>query len=293
MNLKLIIALPFFLLAAQSVFAEQPGRGAFNKFINNDTNGSSFQESVLLPDICDYSKCKTQDCLTEVFNKTVLSQELQYVSDNYGKRGKDWNVSGFDRVDSYVFDNVKYYDDLGIEIMATGENKVLHFDITSSVNTFKDKQFYTEEKGAGMKILSPEFENNGPIPSKFTCQGDDINPPLVIENIPKEAKSLVLIVDDPDAPMVTWVHWVVFDIPLINRIEENSIPGKQGRNDFSRKGYGGPCPPSGTHRYFFKIYALDKILNLSEGIASKELEKAMEGHILEQAELIGLYNKTR
>ena len=93
--------------------------------------------------------------------------------------------------------------------------------------------------------------------------------------------------------MGMWVHWVVFDIPLINRIEENSIPGKQGRNDFGRNDYGGPCPPSGTHRYFFKIYALDKILNLTERIAKKELEKAMEGHILGQAELIGLYKKTR
>jgi len=150
-----------------------------------------------------------------------------------------------------------------------------------------------EEGGVGMEILSPEFENNGFIPRKFTCQGEDVNPTLIIENIPKEAKSLALIVDDPDAPMGMWVHWVVFDIPIINRIEENSIPGKQGSNDFGRKDYGGPCPPSGTHRYFFKIYALDKILNLTEGIARKELEKAMEGRILGQAELIGLYNKTR
>ncbi|MBU4312523.1 MAG: YbhB/YbcL family Raf kinase inhibitor-like protein [Candidatus Omnitrophica bacterium] len=150
-----------------------------------------------------------------------------------------------------------------------------------------------EEGGVGMKTLSPEFENNGFIPKKFTCQGEDVSPTLIIENIPKETKSLALIVDDPDAPVGTWVHWVVFDIPLINRIEENSIPGKQGRNDFGRKDYGGPCPPSGTHRYFFKIYALDKILNLTEGIARKELEKAMEGHILGQAELIGLYKKTR
>ena len=150
-----------------------------------------------------------------------------------------------------------------------------------------------EEGGVSMKILSPEFENDGFIPKKFTCQGEDVSPTLIIENIPKEAKSLALIVDDPDAPMGTWVHWVVFDIPLINRIEENSIPGKQGSNDFGRKDYGGPCPPSGTHRYFFKIYALDKILNLTEGITKKELEKAMEGHILGQSELIGLYKKTR
>ena len=147
--------------------------------------------------------------------------------------------------------------------------------------------------GGAMKITSPSFKNNEFIPVKFTCQGEDINPALVIESIPGEAKSLALIVDDPDAPMGTWVHWVVFDIALINRIEESSIPGKQGGNDFGRDDYGGPCPPSGTHRYFFKIYALDKILNLTEGIAKKELKEAMEGHILGQAELIGLYKKTR
>ena len=150
-----------------------------------------------------------------------------------------------------------------------------------------------EERGVGMKISSPEFEHNGLIPKKFTCQGEDTSPALIIEDIPKETKSLALIVDDPDAPMGMWVHWVVFDIPLINRLEENSIPGKQGRNDFGRNNYGGPCPPSGTHRYFFKIYALDKKLNLTEGITKKELEKAMEGRILGQAELIGLYKKTQ
>jgi Raf kinase inhibitor-like YbhB/YbcL family protein len=150
-----------------------------------------------------------------------------------------------------------------------------------------------EGVGVGMKILSPEFESKGFIPKKFTCQGEDINPSLIIEGIPKGAESLALIVDDPDAPMGTWVHWVVFDIPLINRIEENSTPGKQGRNDSGRNKYGGPCPPSGTHRYFFKIYALDTIFNLNEGITKKELEKAMAGHILAQAELIGLYKKTK
>ena len=150
-----------------------------------------------------------------------------------------------------------------------------------------------KEGGGGMKILSPEFEHNGFIPQKFTCQGEDISPALIIEDIPKEAKSLALIVDDPDAPMGMWVHWVVFDMGLIKRIEENSIPGKQGRNDFGRNNYGGPCPPSGTHRYFFKIYALDEKLNLIEGITKKELEKAMAAHILGQAELIGLYKKTR
>ncbi len=142
-----------------------------------------------------------------------------------------------------------------------------------------------------MKLTSQDFRHNQLIPAKFTCQGEDINPGLIIDDIPKEAKSLVLIVDDPDAPGGMWVHWVVYDIPVLPRIEENSIPGKQGLNDFGRKNYGGPCPPSGTHRYFFKIYALDKKLNLAEGINKQELEKAMEEHILDKAGLIGLYKK--
>lgn len=142
-----------------------------------------------------------------------------------------------------------------------------------------------------MKLTSPEFENNKFIPKKFTCQGDDINPELVIDGVPEGAQSLVLIVDDPDAPMGTWVHWVVYDMDVIPTIEENSIPGEQGINDFGRKNYGGPCPPSGTHRYFFKIYALDKKLGLKEGVKKSDLEKAMQGHILGQAQLIGLYKK--
>ena len=142
-----------------------------------------------------------------------------------------------------------------------------------------------------MKLTSPEFQNNKLIPKKFTCQGDDVNPPLVIEDIPKDAKSLALIVDDPDATTGTWVHWVVFDIPVVSKIEENSIPGKQGTNDFGRKGYGGPCPPSGTHRYFFKIYALKEKLNLDEGIRKEDLEEIIQEHILGKVELIGLYKK--
>jgi Raf kinase inhibitor-like YbhB/YbcL family protein len=144
-----------------------------------------------------------------------------------------------------------------------------------------------------MKLTSPEFKDNSNIPSKFTCEGEDINPALVIENIPQGTKSLALIVDDPDAPAKTWVHWVVFDIPPVNRIEENSVPGKQGINDFGRLDWGGPCPPSGTHRYFFKIYALDTMLALKEGAGKKALERDMEGHILGRAELIGLYKKGR
>jgi len=156
----------------------------------------------------------------------------------------------------------------------------------TSLSTASEK-----EGGEGMKLKSPEFENSSLIPRRFTCQGEDINPLLTIEDIPNGAKSLALIVDDPDAPMGIWVHWVVYDIPLIRQIDEDSIPGKEGANDFGRKNYGGPCPPSGTHRYFFKIYALDTELNLEEGITKKDLEKKMEGHVLDKAELIGLYKK--
>jgi len=149
------------------------------------------------------------------------------------------------------------------------------------------------EGGSNMKITSPEFENGKDIPKKFSCQGENINPILIIEGVPKEAKSLSLIMDDPDAPMGTFVHWVVFDIPVTARIEENSIPGKQGANTGGKRNYIGPCPPTGSHRYFFKIYALDGMLNLNEGISKGALEKAMYGHILEQAELMGLYQKSR
>lgn len=142
-----------------------------------------------------------------------------------------------------------------------------------------------------MKLTSPEFENNGMIPSKFTCDGEDVNPALDIADIPEETKSLVLIVDDPDAPMGTWVHWVVFNIPVTSRVEEDSIPGKQGINDFRKKDYGGPCPPSGTHRYFFKLYALDVELDLEEGVSKEDVQNAMEAHILAQTELIGLYKR--
>ncbi|MFZ2603112.1 MAG: YbhB/YbcL family Raf kinase inhibitor-like protein [Candidatus Omnitrophota bacterium] len=145
--------------------------------------------------------------------------------------------------------------------------------------------------GEHIKIISPEFKNNEFIPLRFTCQGQDINPLLEIDGIPKDAQSLVLIVDDPDAVTGTWVHWVVFDIPVTRSIEEDSIPGKQGINNTGKKIYHGPCPPTGVHRYFFKIYALDKKLNLDEGISIAELEKAMQSHILDKAELIGLYKR--
>jgi hypothetical protein len=145
--------------------------------------------------------------------------------------------------------------------------------------------------GGDMQITSSAFGHNGYIPAKYTCEGEDINPALVISGIPEGTKSLSLIMDDPDAPMGVWVHWVVFDMPVVSHIAENSVPGKLGITNSGRRGYGGPCPPSGTHRYFFKIYALDTQLNLKEGITKGQLEKAMQGHILDKAELIGLYKR--
>jgi Raf kinase inhibitor-like YbhB/YbcL family protein len=142
-----------------------------------------------------------------------------------------------------------------------------------------------------MKITSTAFEHEGFIPRKYTCEGDDISPQLDIEQVPDGTESLALIVDDPDAPMGTWVHWVVYDIPVIERIAENSVPGLQGTNDFKRQDYGGPCPPSGTHRYYFKLYALDRKLDLKPGITKNELLRIMDAYVLEKAELMGRYTK--
>lgn len=147
-----------------------------------------------------------------------------------------------------------------------------------------------------MRIISSAFEHNQNIPSKYTCDGENVNPPLQFIDIPKNAKSLVLIVDDPDAPSKTWVHWVVFNIdPKTLKIEENSklSSGIEGMTDFERTGWGRPCPPPGTHRYFFKLYALDSTLNLSSTDGKKEVEDAMKGHVLASSELIGLYSRTK
>ena len=146
----------------------------------------------------------------------------------------------------------------------------------------------------GLQLVSPAFKNNEFIPEKYTCDGKDINPPLLIENIPSGTKSMALIVDDPDAPEGTWVHWVVWNIsPDTKEMKESSVPGgaQQGVNDFRKHEYGGPCPPSGTHRYFFKLYALDTMLNLGSKAKKSDLEQAMKGHILEKTELIGRYRR--
>jgi Raf kinase inhibitor-like YbhB/YbcL family protein len=142
-----------------------------------------------------------------------------------------------------------------------------------------------------IKVSSSAFTSNGSIPEKYTCDGQNINPPLEFEGIPEEAESLVLIVDDPDAPTKTFTHWIVWNIEPVAKIEEDSIPGVEGLNDFKEIGYGGPCPPSGTHRYFFRVYALDKNLDLKAGAGRKDLENEMIGHIIAEGELMGKYRK--
>lgn len=129
------------------------------------------------------------------------------------------------------------------------------------------------------------------IPVKYTCSGENINPEISISGIPAETKSLALIMDDPDAPSGDFVHWVMWNILTDGKISENSAPGVQGVNDFGENKYGGPCPPSGTHHYHFKIYALDTKLELPAETDKQGLLKAMEGHVLASGELVGLFKK--
>lgn len=144
-----------------------------------------------------------------------------------------------------------------------------------------------------MEISSIAFKEGDMIPVKYTCDGENINPPLEIKNIPEESKCLALIVDDPDAPVGTWVHWLVWNIPVTHHISENGIHGMEGYNDFQQHHYGGPCPPSGTHRYFFKVYALDALLGLPPRTGKLQLEKEMSTHIIAFGELIGLYKRKK
>jgi Raf kinase inhibitor-like YbhB/YbcL family protein len=149
--------------------------------------------------------------------------------------------------------------------------------------------------GAKMKITSSAFQQGGNITSKFTCDGANTSPPLQIADVPSGAKSLVLIVDDPDAPSGLFTHWAVWNIsPQTNTIAEGSTPkGVQGTNDFGKSGYGGPCPPSGTHRYYFKIFALDRELDLPSGAKRSQVDAAMKGYVVAQGELMGRYSRKK
>jgi Raf kinase inhibitor-like YbhB/YbcL family protein len=148
-------------------------------------------------------------------------------------------------------------------------------------------------------ITSIAFTDGGMIPRDYTCDGKDISPPLAWSGVPESAKSLAIICDDPDAPVGTWVHWVLFNIPPTTSELLQGIPpdktiengARHGMNDFRKYGYGGPCPPGGTHRYYFKIYALDAELAQEPGITKAELLKAMKGHILAEGQLMGRYKR--
>lgn len=156
-----------------------------------------------------------------------------------------------------------------------------------------------------MKITSSKFDHMSEIPAVYTCQGQDVSPPLAFSDVPAGTKSLALIVDDPDAPdpkapKTTWVHWVLYDMPAATKgLEEDATKAglpqgtRQGRNDWKRTGWGGPCPPIGRHRYFFKVYALDTTLGDLDEPTKAKVEAAMEGHILAQGVLVGTYEKTR
>ncbi|RMF84930.1 MAG: YbhB/YbcL family Raf kinase inhibitor-like protein [Nitrospinota bacterium] len=154
---------------------------------------------------------------------------------------------------------------------------------------------------ATLALTSPAFKPGSPIPVRYTCDGEDLSPPLQWSNVPSGTKSFALVVDDPDAPMGTWDHWILYDIPATTTrlpagiAATRRVPevGTHGRNSWRRLGYGGPCPPGGTHRYFFKLYALDTVLQLKPGATKKKLLRAMQGHILAQGELMGTYQRRR
>lgn len=142
-------------------------------------------------------------------------------------------------------------------------------------------------------ISSPSFKHEESIPEKFTCDGSNINPSLLIKNIPAETRSLAIIMEDPDAPGNTFDHWLVWNIPPTDMIPENSVPGLEGRNSAGRIAYMGPCPPSGTHRYFFKVYAIDTLLETEKGADKMKLHYVMKDHVLAYGELMGLYSRDK
>lgn len=175
----------------------------------------------------------------------------------------------------------------GVLIYANRKNQTKTFDDIQS------KQI----NNPSMQIISSAFGDNQTIPVKYTCDGDGVNPPLEFKDVPPGAQTLALIMDDPDAPMGIWVHWVLWNIPpQTNTVFEDSQKFGtvvQGKTSSGQNNYGGPCPPSGTHRYFFKLYALDSKLAIPSYSGSLDLEKAMQGHILAQAQLIGLYSRNK
>lgn len=180
-------------------------------------------------------------------------------------------------------------DFIARKIMPIGLNIVLIFTPSySQANNSNDQKTLT--------LQSSSFNDNGSIPTKFTCVGDNISPPLTWQNAPKNTKSFVLIVDDPDASKEPWVHWILFNIPnnsyaLSENLATPPSGSQYGKNSWSKSSYDGPCPPSGEHHYVFKLYALDTVLNLSSNADKSQIESAMQNHILASAQLTGRYKK--
>jgi hypothetical protein len=168
-------------------------------------------------------------------------------------------------------------------------HKVLNYTLFFAYVLVSNQFLLAEE--VSMKIQSPAFADNQKIPSKYTCEGKNISPPLEFSDLPPSTKSIALIVEDPDAPSGTFDHWIVWNLPpSTTHLSEGAAVPFQGRNHYGKAQYNGPCPPPGKpHRYFFKAYALDTLLNLSQGIAKADLEEAMKGHIITKSELVGLY----
>jgi Raf kinase inhibitor-like YbhB/YbcL family protein len=176
---------------------------------------------------------------------------------------------------------------------------ILGLTVLFSLQTLNAKDKKKEGTPMELKVTSTAFQEGGEIPVQYTCDGANMSPPLSWSSGPDGTKSYALIADDPDAPMGTWVHWVVYNIPVtagsfpenVPKTESLSDGTVQGINDFKRYGYGGPCPPGGTHRYYFKVYALDMVMKAGPGLTKKKLLREMEGHILGQGELMGTYSR--
>lgn len=185
---------------------------------------------------------------------------------------------------------------MGIFVMFIyAQSKGKDFDLIYQFNRrLEPKPALQLEYPHNILLTSKAFVHEGVIPEKYSCKGIDVSPPLLIQNLPANTKSLVLLVDDPDATYKTWTHWIVFNIdPRQKTINENTVPwnSKLGTSDFGTDEYRGPCPPTGKHRYFFRIYALDILLDLKSGANRKTIEKAMETHIIDYSELVGVFEK--
>ncbi len=172
--------------------------------------------------------------------------------------------------------------------------EVLYKYSGSRTTTFNNQDQQKINTTTPMNISSPAFADNQAIPKQYTCDGDGINPPLQFSSVPSEAKSLALLVEDPDAPTGTWIHWLMWNIPpTVSQIAENSVPEKavQGQESSGQNVYGAPCPPSGIHHYIFTLFALDSELNLPSYSTAENLQAAMQGHIIEQAQIVGVYGR--